>query len=127
MYKVNILIIDDSTFSQKILGNLIVKYLEDVSTYFAKDGQEGLEKYKSIKPDYAFVDLLMPKLNGEELIKLINEYDPYAKIIVVSADVQKSIKEEIDSFGVMDFINKPFTEDKAKSICEIIRNDQNEE
>jgi CheY-like chemotaxis protein len=124
---VKILIIDDSTFSQRILGNLVVKYLGDVNTYFAKDGLEGLEKYKSIKPDYTFVDLLMPKLSGEELIKLINEYDSNAKIIVVSADVQKSIKEEIDSYGVMAFINKPFTEEKAKSICEIIRNDQNEE
>ena len=56
-----ILIVDDSTFSRKILGNLVAKYLGDVEIYFAKDGQEGLEKYKSIKPDYAFVDLLMPK------------------------------------------------------------------
>jgi len=123
----NILIIDDSTFSQKIIGNLIVKYLDDVNTYFAKDGEEGLEKYKSIKPDYTFVDLLMPKLNGGELIKLINEYDSNAKIIVVSADVQKSIKEEIESYGVIEFINKPFTEEKAKSICEIIRNVRNGE
>lgn len=122
----DILIIDDSTFSQKIIGNLIVKNLDDVNTYFAKDGEEGLEKYKKIKPDYTFVDLLMPKLNGEQLIKLINEYDSNAKLIVVSADVQKSIKEEINSYGVMAFINKPFTEEKAKSICEIIRNGKDE-
>lgn len=121
----NILIIDDSAFSQRIIANLIVKYLDNVNTYFAKDGEEGLEKYKSIKPNYTFVDLLMPKLNGEELIKQINEYDPNAKIIVVSADVQKSIKEEIDSYGVMAFINKPFTEEKAKSVCEIIRDSEN--
>ncbi|MGY0372380.1 response regulator [Clostridium sp. JNZ J1-5] len=121
----NILIIDDSAFSQRVIANLIVKYLDNVNTYFAKDGEEGLEKFKSIKPNYTFVDLLMPKLNGEELIKQINEYDPNAKIIVVSADVQKSIKEEIDSYGVMAFINKPFTEEKAKSVCEIIRNSEN--
>lgn len=121
----NILIIDDSAFSQRVIANLIVKYLDNVNTYFAKDGEEGLEKFKSIKPNYTFVDLLMPKLNGEELIKQINEYDPNAKIIVVSADVQKSIKEEIDSYGVMAFINKPFTEEKAKSVCEIIRDSEN--
>ncbi|PRR79053.1 Chemotaxis protein CheY [Clostridium liquoris] len=122
----DILIIDDSTFSQRILGNLIAKNLDDVNTYFAKDGEEGLEKYKEIKPDYTFVDLLMPKLNGEQLIKLINEYDPNAKLIVVSADVQKSIKEEVNSYGVMAFINKPITEEKAKYICEMIRNDKDE-
>lgn len=122
----DILIIDDSTFSRKIIGNLIAKNLDDVNTYFAKDGEEGLEKYKEIKPDYTFVDLLMPKLNGGQLIKLINEYDSNAKLIVVSADVQKSIKEEINSYGVMAFINKPITEEKAKSICEIIRNGKDE-
>lgn len=120
----DILIIDDSAFSQRIIANLIVKHLDNVNTYFAKDGEEGLEKYKSIKPDYTFVDLLMPKLNGEELIKLVNEYDPNAQIIVVSADVQKSIKEEINAHGVIEFINKPFTEEKAKAICEIIRNEK---
>ena len=122
----DILIIDDSNFSRRIMSDLIAKYLGNINTYHAKDGEEGLEKYKSIKPDYTFIDLLMPKLNGKKLIQLINEYDPNAKIIVVTADVQKSIKEEIYSYGVMAFINKPFTEEKAKSISEIIRNDQNE-
>ncbi|MFL0246008.1 response regulator [Candidatus Clostridium stratigraminis] len=123
----NILIVDDSTFSQKILGNLIAKYLEEAKIYFAINGQEGFEKYKNIKPEYTFVDLLMPELNGQELIKLLNEYDSNAKIIVVSADVQKSIKEEMNAYGIIKFINKPITEDIAKSICEIIRNDKNEE
>lgn len=68
----------------------------------------------------------MPKLNGEGLIKLINEYNSNAKIIVVSADVQKSIKEDMNKYGIMSFINKPFTEEKAKYICEIIRNDKND-
>ena len=45
---------------------------------------------------------------------------------MVSADVQKSIKEEVNSYGVMAFINKPITEEKAKYICEMIRNDKDE-
>lgn len=121
----NILIIDDSSFSQKITSNFIKKYLEDVNLYFAHDGEKGLEQYKRIKPDYTFLDLLMPKLNGEEFIKLIKEYDISAKIIVLSADVQKSTREEIESQGVMAFINKPFSEESAKSICEMIRDDNN--
>lgn len=122
----DILVVDDSNFSQKITANLITKNLNDVNTYFAKDGEEGLAKYKSIKPDYTFVDLLMPKLSGEDLIKLIKEYDSDAKIIVVSADVQKSVKEELEAYGIMEFINKPFTEKKAEYICEKIRNERNE-
>jgi two-component system chemotaxis response regulator CheY len=123
---VKILIVDDSIFSQKITANLIKKVLSNAEIFFANDGQEGLEKYKNIKPDYTFLDLLMPKLNGKELLMKIKEIDNEAKVIVVSADVQKSVKREMEAFDVMMFINKPFNEEKALLICEMIRNDENE-
>lgn len=123
---IKILIVDDSFFSQKITANLIKKYLDKVEIYFANDGQEGFLKYKEIKPDYTFLDLLMPKVNGKELIKLIKDYNNDKNIIVVSADVQKNVKEEIESYNIMSFVNKPFNEEKAQLICEKMRNDKNE-
>ena len=119
-----ILIVDDSVFSQKVTVNLIKKQLESVEIYFANDGEEGLKKYKEIQPDYVFVDLLMPKMNGQTLIPLLKEYDAKAKIVVVSADVQKNIRDEIDSYHIMSFINKPFTEEKAQIICAEIMKEQ---
>ncbi|MBI6872648.1 response regulator [Clostridium aciditolerans] len=118
-----ILIVDDSNFSQRTMANLIKKFLEDVDIYFANDGQEGLEAYKKISPDYTFVDLLMPNMSGKDMIGLIKEFRAEAKIIVASADVQKRVREEIEELGIMSFINKPFNEEKAKFICEMIRND----
>lgn len=118
-----ILIVDDSNFSQRTMANLIKKFLEDVDIYFANDGQEGLEAYKRISPDYTFVDLLMPNMSGKDMIGLIKEFRTDAKIIVASADVQKRVREEIEELGIMSFINKPFNEEKAKFICEMIRND----
>ncbi|NLP46455.1 MAG: response regulator [Epulopiscium sp.] len=120
-----ILIVDDSYFSQKTTANFIKKFLDSVDFEFAKDGKEGFEKYKQIKPDYTFVDLLMPNINGQELIKLIKTDDNDAKIIVISADVQKNIREEIEAYGVLSFINKPMNEEKARLISELIRNDVN--
>ncbi|KZL91339.1 response regulator [Clostridium magnum] len=120
---IKILIVDDSSFSQRITANLIRKFLSDVDLYFANDGQEGLEAYKSINPDYTFVDLLMPKISGKEMIEFIKKFENDAKIIVVSADVQKSVREDMEVLGIMSFINKPFNEDKAKIICDMIRND----
>jgi Response regulator containing CheY-like receiver domain and AraC-type DNA-binding domain len=120
---IKILIVDDSSFSQRITANLIRKFLSDADLYFANDGQEGLEAYKSINPDYTFVDLLMPKMSGKEMIEFIKKFNNDAKIIVASADVQKSVREDMEVLGVMSFINKPFNEDKAKIICDMIRND----
>ncbi|WP_446899690.1 response regulator [Clostridium sp. LBM24168] len=119
---IKILIVDDSIFSQKITSNLIKKFMNNVELFFACDGIEGFKLYRKIMPDYVFLDLLMPNLNGRELIKLIKEYNNSARIIVISADVQKNVKEEIKNYNIVSFINKPFNEEKAKDICNIIKN-----
>lgn len=121
-----LLIVDDSNFTQIIMSNQMKKYFKDAEIITAKDGLEGFEKYKEIKPDHVFVDLLMPRLNGVELIKMIKEYDEKASIFVVTADVQKSIREEMEALNVKAFINKPFDEKKAKYVFDIIKNDKNE-
>ncbi len=120
-----ILIVDDSVFSQKINAQYIRMFLKDAEIVFANDGLEGLERYKELQPDYVFLDLLMPKLHGKELLNLIKQHDHNARIIVISADVQKNVREEISQYGILQFINKPFNEEKAKTICGLIRDDYN--
>lgn len=115
-----ILIVDDSIFSQKVIASTLNKFLKSAEFYFAADGEEGLAKYKEIGPDYVFMDLLMPKMDGHTLIRAIKEYHANANIIVVSADVQKTVKDEIEAYNILTFLNKPFTEGKAKSICAIL-------
>jgi two-component system chemotaxis response regulator CheY len=121
-----ILIVDDSIFSQKIIANLIKSILTDVEISFANDGEEGFIKYKNMKPDYIFLDLLMPKLNGKELLILIRELNNDAKIFILSADVQKSVRDEMEKYNLMAFINKPFNEEKAQLVCEMMRKDIHE-
>jgi CheY-like chemotaxis protein len=123
---IKILIVDDSIFSQRTIANLMKKFLNNIEIYFANDGKEGFIQYKNIKPDYTFLDLLMPKLNGKELLMLIKEFNKEAKIFVISADIQKSVRLEIEESNIMGFINKPFNEEKAQLISEMIRKDVNE-
>lgn len=123
---IKILVVDDSMFSQKMIAKLLYKNLESTEIYFAADGEEGLQKYKELNPDYIFIDLLMPKVSGQMLIPMIKEYDIKANIIVVSADVQKNVKDDMDSYNIMSFINKPFTEEKAQSICAMIKEKEND-
>lgn len=121
------LIVDDSNFTQIVMSNLLEKFFIDADITMANNGIEGFEKYKETKPDYVFIDLLMPRLNGMELIKMIKEYDKSAKIFVVTADVQKSIREEIEVLDIKAFINKPFNEEKAKYVFDVIKDDMNEQ
>ncbi len=122
---IKILIVDDSVFSQRMTSNVLKKCLVQSEIYFAGDGWEGLKKYQEKKPDYIFVDLLMPGLDGHGLIKLIKEYDPSANIIVVSADVQNQVREEMEKHHIITFINKPFTEEKAQIICNMMKERDN--
>ncbi len=118
-----ILIVDDSRFTQLTIAKLLKNQIGDVEIFFANDGEEGFKKYKEFNPDYVFVDLLMPNVSGQQLIKLIKEYDKNSNIFVISADVQKNVREEIESYGVIQFINKPFTDEKVKLVTKIIKGD----
>ena len=118
-----ILVVDDSRFTQLTMAKLLQSYIEDAEIFFASDGEDGFNKYKELKPDYVFVDLLMPIVSGQELVKLIKGYDTNSKIFVVSADVQKNVKKEIESYDIIKFINKPFTEEKAELVTKIIKGD----
>ncbi len=123
---IKILIVDDSVFSQKITANLINKHLENIEISFAGDGQEGFLKYKEINPDYVLLDLLMPKISGKELIEMIKKFDKTAKIFVISADVQKNVREEIEAYNIISFINKPLNDEKVQDICNIIKDNKND-
>jgi CheY-like chemotaxis protein len=117
-----VLIVDDSKFSQKITYSFLNQYLENTDFMFASDGQEGLEKFSEAHPDFMIVDLLMPKLRGQDLIEKAKQIDREAKVIVLSADVQNRVRDVVEKMGVLSFINKPLDNKKAKKICDIIGN-----
>lgn len=119
-----ILIIDDSRFSQMSMARLLKSALkpgETLETAFAGDGMEGMTKFREFEPDCVLVDLLMPRLDGKQFVLAMEEKDR-PKIVVVSADVQKSIKSEMEGYHILAFINKPLDEEKAGIILEHIRN-----
>ncbi|MDK2809196.1 MAG: two-component system, chemotaxis family, chemotaxis protein CheY [Clostridiales bacterium] len=116
-----VLIVDDSVFSQKMIAILLQKHIKALDIHFASDGEEGLRVYKEINPDWVFLDLLMPKLSGQALIPLIHAHDKAANIIVVSADVQNTVKEEVEASGIRMFLNKPFTEEKVQEVVSLIK------
>lgn len=114
-----VLIVDDSVFSQKVTANLLKKAMPngDITISFASDGEEGLKKFRALRPDYMFIDLLMPKLNGVELIRAVQK-EGGTGIIVVTADIQKCVREEIESLNVVAFVNKPLNDEKMRLLCD---------
>ena len=105
-----ILIVDDSRTSRKILRNIFEAEGHEIVGE-AADGEVAIEMYKEKKPDVVSMDITMPVMNGIDSLKAIMEYDPEARVIMVTSAGQKSNMTEAVKYGAKDFITKPFEND----------------
>ena len=103
----NILIVDDSRTSRKILRNILESAGHTIVDE-ATDGEQAIEKYIASKPDVITLDITMPVMDGIEALKQIKLVDSDAKVIMVSASSQKDKLIEAVKYGAEDFIAKPF-------------------
>lgn len=111
----NILIIDDSRTSRKVLKTLL-ETEGHVIVGEAVNGEDGVEKFKELRPDLVTLDITMPVLDGIEALKLIMEEDKDAKIVMVTAAGQKNKMVDAIKYGATEFISKPFEPDQITSI-----------
>lgn len=102
-----ILIIDDSRTSRKILRGILEEAGHEIVDE-AVDGQDGVEKYKQIKPEITTLDITMPVMDGLEALKNIKEFDSSAKVIMVTAAGQQNKMVEAIKLGANEFVTKPF-------------------
>ncbi|KUO70335.1 MAG: histidine kinase [Desulfosporosinus sp. BRH_c37] len=116
-----ILVVDDSNFVRSLVGKTLQINIPALELLMANNGVEGYNLYCTEKPDLIVMDLLMPEMNGWELIKKIREVDLNIKIIVLSADIQKATRDEIEQFGIIAFIHKPFNKEKAAQLINIVK------
>ena len=107
-----ILIVDDSKTSRRFLRNMLEEAGHQIVGE-AVNGQEGIDKYKQLKPDLVTMDITMPVLDGIEAVGEIMEYDADAKVIMVTVGGHISNVVEVLKRGAADFIQKPFE-------CEVI-------
>ncbi len=109
MYK--ILIVDDAGFMRKMVQTHLNKagYTDFVE---AADGQQAVDFYQAEKPDLVIMDITMPNMDGIEALRNIKANDPNAKVVMCSAMGQESMVMEAIKLGALDFIVKPFKQDR---------------
>lgn len=99
---IKILIVDDDVYIGDMVAKALIKQgYEPVRAY---SGTEALLVLENVKPDVILLDLMLPGLNGEELIKKIKDIP----VIVVSAKVGIDDKVAMLTEGAVDYITKPF-------------------
>ena len=112
---IKILIADDSILARKQLKD-IISTLGSPSFLEAKDGQSTIDLYKANRPELVFLDIVMPKKDGNAAIKEIMEFDPNAHIVIASSvGTQSQLKLALEA-GAKDFIQKPLNKEQVLSI-----------
>ncbi|WP_425448870.1 response regulator transcription factor [Dethiothermospora halolimnae] len=101
-----ILIVDD----EKEIGQLIRDYLkgEGFQVILAFDGEEGLKAYRKYDPILAILDIMLPKLDGIEICKIIRN-ESTIPILMLSAKKSETDKILGVGFGADNYITKPFS------------------
>lgn len=107
MGRKKILLVDDS--STVILMEKMILAKSPYDLVIAKDGQEGVEKATTEKPDLILMDVMMPRLTGFEACKRLRAQGNTASIPVIMVTTRgeaQSVKSGFEA-GANDYITKP--------------------
>ncbi len=106
-----ILIIDDSALMRRVISDIIKTNKQYEVADFARDGLEGFDKIVSHPRlyDAIILDINMPKMNGLELLEMLQKNRIQETVIVVSTVAKEGAKETIKALelGAFDFVTKP--------------------
>ena len=103
--KPKILVVDDDDRSLRLVEAMLAP--ESYEVMLAHSGQEGLEKARESSPDVILLDIMMPKMNGFEVLRILRQR---YNIPVIMLTAKKEVTSAIDSFhlGADAYVRKPF-------------------
>ncbi|MFW7381391.1 MAG: ATP-binding protein [Oligoflexus sp.] len=103
----HVLVVDDNHINCEVIHDILTAEGFQVSTAF--DGRQGLDKIKSLKPDLVLLDLMMPEVSGEDVLKAL-KFDTNLNsipIIVLTARASESDRIFGLALGADDYLAKP--------------------
>lgn len=117
--KKHILVIED----EKDLADIVIKILkkEGYEVDSANDGEEGLNKIKTDRPDLVLLDIVLPKLDGRDLLKIVKKDKETREIpiVVLSGKAEQWDRNIGLELGAEEYIEKPL---EAVKLLRQIRN-----
>ena len=106
-----IMVVDDAAFMRMRCKKLLTSLGHEVTE--AATGSQAVEAYKNNRPDMVLLDITMPDMDGITALKEIREFDPDARVAMVTAMGQQSMVMEALKAGARDFVIKPFDQDRV--------------
>jgi len=113
------IIVDDSKFMRNIIRESLEAGGHEIIAE-ADNGNDGLEMYKLLKPDFITMDITMMGKDGLETISDIHASDPDARIIIISAMSEKTLKIAEKDIKASAFLTKPFEKQQLLDLVQKI-------
>jgi two-component system, chemotaxis family, chemotaxis protein CheY len=113
-----ILVVDDSGLARR----LVKQYVEELghTVEEAIDGTQALERYVLNRHDAVILDMVMHGMYGVEVLTKLRELNPDLRVIVLTADIQKSTRDQVKAAGAAAMINKPVKREELVSVLNTV-------
>lgn len=105
-----ILIVDDEASFRKLAKSALSK--RGFSVHLAEAGEEAIAKIYYEGPQIVLLDVMMPRLTGDELVKMIKQWKPEIRVFMVTSHLSKDIEEDCLQNGANGCFEKPLDFDR---------------
>lgn len=109
-----ILVVDDEEVVRGLLTGVLASEGFDVVT--AKDGREAVDVFSRGPFDLVMLDMIMPGIKGEEVLKELRKRSSTVKVIVSSGYMTEEQRDKLQEYGVDGFLDKPYRDADAVGI-----------
>jgi two-component system chemotaxis response regulator CheY len=113
------LLVDDSPITRQGLRKILEAAGFEIAGE-AGDGVQAIKMYHELKPDVVTLDLIMPSMGGIEALRALKQFDPGARVIMVSAMTSRKKVLEAAQHGASHYIIKPFEAEKVLEVANAI-------
>lgn len=106
---IRILVVDNNFETRRSIIELLELDPEVRVIGEADDGEEAIERLKTLRPDIVLMDISMPKMNGIEATEIITAQYPFANVIIMSVESNPDATRKMMIAGAKEFLLKPFS------------------
>lgn len=106
MERINVLLVEDETNLALIIKDTLEG--QDFNIHTASNGEEGLRLFFDIRPDVLVADVMMPRMDGFEMVRRIRQTDRRTPVLFLTA--RSAVNDVVEGFelGANDYLKKPF-------------------
>lgn len=103
-----ILLVDDESMIRQLVAGVLEG--QGFQVFQAEDGKSAIQMFGKNQVDLVILDMIMPGMKGEEVLKALRTMSPDVKVVVSSGFMSEEQRDRLKEFGIEDFLDKPYRE-----------------